>query len=183
MLHGPCTRATIRVIIPGMADPTTVDQGKKKVPPPARGAETSPHPDSGLVVLAIGGDPIVGHALVLLLRNSRYDVKFLAAPSLREPGALEGIRLLLLTPALNSRYQEALSEALENEPDGTAKIPTLKLVASSGGGQVGGAQEELEHAVPWPCNTEELKQQIEAILFGGSRVDQAPGGNLPTTTS
>ena len=164
-----------------MPDPTTAYGGKKKVSPPVRGIETDPHPDSGPVVLAICGDPVVGRALVLLLRNSSYDVRYLAAPFLRRSGALENIRLLLLTPVLDSRCQKALSEALENNPDGTRKLWTLKPVASTGGEQERGAPREPEHTIPWPCTTEELKQRIEAILFVDRGVGQAPRGDPKTT--
>src|SRR3712207_7176939 len=49
-------------------------------------------------VLAICGDPVVGRALTLLLQSSLYEVRFLPVSALSEPGALEGVRLVLLAP-------------------------------------------------------------------------------------
>ena len=50
------------------------------------------------MVVAICGEPVVGRTLALLLGGSNYDARFLTASSLGEPGSLEGVRLLVLTP-------------------------------------------------------------------------------------
>ena len=50
---------------------------------------------------AVCGDPVVGQALVLLLRDHRFDVRFLSATDLDEPGALSDVGVLLLAPISN----------------------------------------------------------------------------------
>jgi len=113
--------------------------------------------------LAVCGEPAVGRALVLLLRGSGYDARFLPASSLDASGALASVRLLLLAPGLGSSRRGALSKVLENVSDGTAKMPVLRLVASPEEARERG--EAPERVVLWPCSTEELKRRIEAALL------------------
>ena len=120
---------------------------------------------SGPIALAIWGDPVVGQALVLLLRSSGYEARFLPSSSLNEPGVLEDVRLLVLTPTpkLSTKQREAslasLSDVLE-----TAKIPVLELTTLSEDPREGGARDESWYPVLWPCAIEKLEQQIEAAL-------------------
>ncbi len=134
-------------------------------------AEVSRYPGSAPVALGVCGDPVIGRALVLLIQSFRYDARFLPVSSLREPGALEGIRLLLLTEVSSPGCREALLASLENIASGAAEIPILKLVTSSEGTRDGAASVELRGVVPWPCSIEELEHRIEAALLGGSRRD------------
>jgi hypothetical protein len=125
----------------------------------------SARPTSSPVSIAVCGELVVGRALVLLLQDTHYDVKFFPAASLGEPGALEGIRLLLLTPVLGwtAGNHESLLTALE---DGVvaAGIPVLELVVSSERTQDAGARVESLQPVPWPCSTEALKRRIATTL-------------------
>jgi hypothetical protein len=122
-------------------------------------------PLSAPVSIAVCGESVVGRALVLLLKDSYYDVKFLPAASLREPGSLEGIRLLVLTPTpeWSSGNHEYLLTALEDDVV-AADIPILELVTSPERRQDAGARVESRQRVLWPCSTEELKRRIETIL-------------------
>ena len=124
--------------------------------------------------LAVFGDPIVGRALVLLLRGYRYEARFLPASSssssIEMSGLLEDILLVLVTPtrSLSAGQRENLLASLKKKA-GTMHIPILELVepSSSGGtrdGEEGWAGGELKRAVPWPCGTEELVRRIEAAL-------------------
>ena len=114
--------------------------------------------------LAVCGDPVVGRALALLLRGPRYDARFLPVSSLNEPGVLEDVRLLLLTPTPESSvgYHETLVASLRDEA-AAAKIPIMELVVSPEKTRNGKAQDD--RLVPWPCRTEELKRRIEAVLL------------------
>lgn len=116
------------------------------------------------MAVAVCGDPVVGRALVLLLGGPRYDVSFVPDSSLVEPGALEGIELVLLTPTweLNGEGRDALLASLRNAP-GAAATPILEL--TSGGTQNGEVRVGTEHSVPWPCSTEELERRIQAALL------------------
>ena len=94
------------------------------------------------------------------------DVKFFPAASLREPGSLEGIRLLLLTPTQgwSTDYRESLLEALEDDAV-AADLPILELVTSPGRTKDAGDRVESRQRVLWPCSTEGLKQRIATTLY------------------
>lgn len=146
-----------RVIISAM------DDDREHRAPPSRGADSAARPDyTAPVSLAVCGEPVVGRTLVLLLQGPRYDARFLDASALSEPGALEGVRVVLLTPSFSSTWREVLAAALEDAPGGGARIAVLKLAATP--------EETVgpEHEVPWPCSTAELKRRIEAALLAGS---------------
>ena len=123
------------------------------------------------MVVAVCGDPVVGRALVLLLRGSVYDARFLSTSSLGEPASLEGVRLLLLTPTreLDGEGHEALWASLR-DASGAVGAPILELT-SSREARNGEARAGLEHSVPWPCSTEELERRIQAALLAD------PGGS------
>jgi hypothetical protein len=128
----------------------------------------------GYIAVGVCGDLVVGRALVLLLRGSGYDARFLPASNFGEPGALEGVRILLLTPVseLSTARRKALLAFLKDAP-GIAEIPILELATTSKGIREGGALDKLEHLVPWPCSTEKLEQRIEATLLANPRADLA----------
>jgi hypothetical protein len=115
---------------------------------------------------------------VLLLGSSRYDVRFLPASSLSEPGSLEGVRLLLLAPTweLNTERREELLASLRGA-SGAAEAPILELTSSVGESRNGEVRVEPEHMVPWPCSTEELERRIQAALFA-----DAEGLRRPATS-
>jgi hypothetical protein len=118
------------------------------------------------IALAVSGDSVIGRILALLLRGSGYDARFLPDSSLDEPGALEGVRLLLLTPTpqLSTERRETLLAPLRGTP-GATKMPVLELVyLFSKEAREERARDERWHTVPWPCRIEELERRIEAIL-------------------
>jgi hypothetical protein len=128
-----------------------------------KGIKDTFYRDSRPIALSRWGDPLVDNALVLLLRGSGYDVRVLPASSLNEPRALEGIRLLLLTPprpTLSPQQREGLLTALRDTMRDT-RIPVLELTTSSSKTREE-ARDGLWHMVPWPCRIEELEQRIEA---------------------
>jgi hypothetical protein len=124
----------------------------------------------GCIAIGVCGDPVVGRALVLLLQGSGYDARFLPASGDVKLGALEGARLLLLTPIseLGAQRRKALLAFLNDAP-GIAKIPIVELATTSKGIRVGGGLDESKYVVPWPCSTKELEQRIEAILLTNPR--------------
>jgi hypothetical protein len=134
--------------------------------------------------LAVCGDPVVGWALVLLLQEPHYDVKFLPISSSNEPGVLEGVQLLLLAPMpeLSIGYHEALLASLRDEA-AAAKIPILELVVSPEKTRGGKAQDNrFVQAVPWPCRIEELKRRVEAVLLATtSRASRTAARQGPRT--
>ncbi len=120
------------------------------------------------IVVAVCGDPVVGRALVLLLQGPRYDARFVPTPALSEPGALEGVQLVLLTPTweLNGESRDALLASLRGAL-GAAEAPILELT-SSGGAPNGEARVGPEHTVPWPCSPAELERRIHTALRAAS---------------
>jgi hypothetical protein len=131
---------------------------------------------SGPIVLAVLGNPVAGRALALLLRGPGYDARFLPASSLSEPGSLQDVGLLLLTPMWesNAERREALLASLRGA-SGSAETPILELTTSSKASRNGGARVQPEHMVPWPCSPEELERRIQtALLAGPGRADDPP---------
>jgi hypothetical protein len=120
----------------------------------------------GSIALTILGDPVVGRALMLLLRGSGYDAKFVTASSSSQQLTLKGSDLLLLTPTpeLSVERREALV-ALLRERTSTAKMQVLELATPLSQETPKGAMEGAGwHYVPWPCGIEELEGSIEATL-------------------
>jgi DNA-binding response OmpR family regulator len=149
---------------------------------PRQPTEEPHRPASAPIILAICGDPVVGRALVLLLRGARYDARFLPTSSLSEPGALEGVQLVLLTPAweLNVERREVHLTTLRSA-SGPAEAPILELTTSPGEGtRNGAARVGSEHTVAWPCSTEELERRIEAALL--TRPGESSGPVGPATS-
>ena len=123
---------------------------------------------SASITLAVCGDPIICRALVLLLQDFSYYVKFLPASYFGEPGSLEDVQILLLTPERNTERREATLASLERRAD-MAAIPTLELVAAFEGRRERRRKPAwLQRKVPWPCSTDELKRYIEAALSDDS---------------
>jgi hypothetical protein len=121
----------------------------------------------GSIALSILGDPVVGRALMLLLRGSGYEAKFLPSSSLlSQQLPLKGSDLLLLTPTpeLSVERREALV-ALLRERTSSAKLQVLELATPLSQETPKGAMEGAWwHYVPWPCGIEELEGSIEATL-------------------
>jgi hypothetical protein len=115
--------------------------------------------------LALLGDPVIGRALVLLLRSSGYKASFLPTSSLDKPEALEDVRLVLLAPAPGPSIQNREAQlASLRDMSQAAKVPVLELVETPKEKPEGPAREGSWHMVLWPCGIDELERRIEAIL-------------------
>jgi hypothetical protein len=124
---------------------------------------------SGPVALTVWGDPVVGQALVLLLRGAGYEANFLPASLSGKPISLKGSQLLVLTPTpqlSTGKRDTLLASFLENTPS-AAEIPVLELtILPSRETREGKAPNESSwHEVPWPCRINELEQWIETALY------------------
>jgi chromosome segregation and condensation protein ScpB len=129
---------------------------------------------SGPSSIVISGDPLESRSLALLLQNSGYQAKFLLIASLNDPGALEDVQLLVLTPTwavLSTEEHKALLSSLEEMPRDTGLIVMELITLSEERHTEEGAQEERpsHKKVPWPCGIDELEQRIEAALRTGAR--------------
>ena len=127
----------------------------------ARGVADTRRAGSLQVSLVVCSDPVIGRALALVLRGSRYDARFLPLYPPGESGSLEGVQLLLLGPApqLSAGRREALLTLLKHEA-AAAGATVLELVPAHGGEARAGSGRK----VTWPCSLEELKRRIEEAL-------------------
>jgi hypothetical protein len=121
-------------------------------------------------VVVFDGDPVVGRALELLLRDNGRNTKFLDKRSLKRPGALEGVRVILLAPGWSAESRRTVLTMIENDAPATARrIKVLEI-----GAPPESPRTEPGHHVPWPCRTEDLKRHVDAVLLAKSvKVDGA----------
>ena len=135
------------------------------------------------MALAISGDPVVGRLLVLLLEDSGHKVGFLPRASLNEPGALEGVRLLILTPTpdLTDERRAALLASLMDTQEATG-LTVMELVTLPEEMRREEPREELPddswHRVPWPTGIAELKRRIEAALLANPDPGADPAAKI-----
>jgi hypothetical protein len=116
--------------------------------------------------VVISGDTLGSRILALLLQDSSYQAKFCALASLNEPGVLEDVQLLVLTPtheALGPEDRKALLASLK-EMTREMELTVIELVSLSEERREEEAQELATHKVFWPCNIDKLERQIEAVL-------------------
>jgi hypothetical protein len=110
------------------------------------------------VVVVVGEDSIVGHALALLLRGSGYDARFEPFNAFDVNRACAEAGLVLLAPGLDGRDGNAVLSSVVaacSESD----LPVLELASATS------HRTSRKHAyVPWPCRTEELERQIGNVL-------------------
>jgi hypothetical protein len=87
------------MIVATMVDASTADEAAWPAYDVKRARGAAPAP----VAIAVFGD--------LILPGPRYDARFVHASSFGEPGALEGIRLMILAPTshLNHRQRETVT--------------------------------------------------------------------------
>ena len=127
---------------------------------------------SGVVV---SGDPLGSRILALLLRDSGYRAEFLPIPSLNDPGALEDVQVLVLTPTwalLSIEERKALVASLREmtRDRGLIVIELISLSEERRAEEGDGAQELPSHEkVLWPYRIDELEQRIEAALRTAAR--------------
>ena len=126
--------------------------------------------------MVVSGDPFGSRILALLLRGSGYRAEFLPVWSLNEPGALEDVQLLVLTPTwalLSTEERKALLASLSQMTRDTGLI-VIELITLSeerrAEEEEEGPQELQSHKkVLWPCRIDELEQRIGAALRTGAR--------------
>lgn len=122
------------------------------------------HDASAATTVAIlGGDPVVGRTLELMLQITGYNARFLNGSFADKPAELpDEVRLVILTPGLNQKGRERFLNSMQDTP-APKKVPVLQLVRAS-------EREQTKQAgyVLWPCRAKDLRQEIEAVLLAGS---------------
>lgn len=128
---------------------------------------------SGPRGMVVSGDPFGSRILALLLRDSGYRAEFLPIWSLNEPGTLEDVQLLVLTPTwvlLSTEERKALVASLSQMTRDTGLIVIELITLSEERRTEEEAQALQSHKkVPWPCRIDELEQRIEAALRTAAR--------------
>ena len=128
--------------------------------------------------MVVSGDTFGSRILALLLRDSGCRAKSLAISSLTEPGALEDVQVLVLTPTwalLSTEEHDALLVSLREMTKDMGLI-VMELISLSEERRAE-QEEEQEEAqelpshkkVLWPCGIDELEQRIEAALRTAAR--------------
>jgi hypothetical protein len=111
-------------------------------------------------VAIIGGDPVIGVALEILLQAAGYHTRFLSEPEADELGGLlADSQLLVVAPTLGAERRRALL-SIVSSPATSMKIPVLELLPADAEQRLRGGNVLL-----WPCSTEELRLAIEAALL------------------
>ncbi len=111
-------------------------------------------------VTIIGGDPVVGEALEVLLQTTGCRARFLPESMMDELGGLlADSQLLVVAPTMSAERRKDLLERMSS-PTTPVNIPVLELLPANGGQHLPG-----EHTVLWPCSGQELKRAIDALLL------------------
>jgi len=130
-----------------------------------------PNPSSTTVAI-VGGDPLVGYALELMLLSAGYGARFMRGSSIEvEANPFDRAHLVLIGPRSNDADRKALLNHLHSssvtEKSPKARIPVLELVAAPNGVRVEG-EGLATRRILWPCPVPDLKREIEAALLDNS---------------
>jgi len=121
---------------------------------------TGQEPPTTIAIL--GGNPVVGGALSVLLEGSGYQtIPLDSYPTGIVDELLDGADLLLLTPRLDEGVREAFLGAMGKSTPQKANIPVITLTTAV----QERPQDEGVQSVPWPCATRVLVERIEAALL------------------
>jgi hypothetical protein len=114
-------------------------------------------------IAILGTDTLGEDILARLLREEGYATRLIEAhpTGLVDDELLEGVDVVLLSPALDAEVREALLEAMRSTPK-TAAIPVLPLSAALRLALL----DELSASASWRSLFEELVGQIRAALAG-----------------
>jgi hypothetical protein len=117
-------------------------------------------PETRTTVAILGGNPLVGRALELLLESAGYGVRLLEEPeAFEDPDLLAGVDVLLLGRGVSDERREEFLGAMASTLE-TATIPVLALSPGPAGALA--AEDRL---VPWPGRVEDLAREIDAVLL------------------
>ncbi len=121
------------------------------------------HPEPTTTIAILGCDTVVGRSLCVLLESSGYKTTLLDSdPTGVVDELLEGAHLLLLTPRVDQGVREAFLGAMGKRVPQKAEMPVIALHTA--------LEEDLPEkegviSVPWPCETKDLVDHIEAALL------------------
>jgi hypothetical protein len=129
--------------------------------------------DQPTTIAILGCDTVVGRALSVLLEGSGYKTILLNSyPTGVVDELLEDAHLLILTPRVDEGVREAFLGAMGKRVPQKAEMPVIALHTA--------LEEELPEKeegvirVPWPCETKDLVERIEAALLDAPAASSAP---------
>jgi len=125
-------------------------------------------------IAILGCDTVVGRSLSVLLESHAYNTVLLDShPTGIVDELLDGAHLLILTPRVDQGVREAFLGAMGKSTPQKAEMPVIALHTA--------VEEDLPEKqgvirVPWPCETKDLVEQIEAALL------DVPAASTSSTT-
>jgi hypothetical protein len=123
------------------------------------------HPEPTTTIAILGCDTVVGHSLSVLLESHGYNTVLLDShPTGIVDELLEGAHLLILTPRVDQGVREAFLGAMGKSTPQKADMPVIAL-SSTTATKENPPEEERVIRVPWPCETKDLVDHIEAALL------------------
>jgi hypothetical protein len=129
------------------------------------------HPQPTTIAI-LGCDTVVGSSLSALLEGSGYRTILLDShPTGIVDELLEGAHLLILTPRVDRGVREAFLGAMGKSTPQKADMPVIALHTAL---EEDLPEEEGVICVPWPCETKDLVDHIEAALLDAQAASSAP---------
>ena len=129
------------------------------------------HPQSKTIAI-LGCDTVVGSSLSVLLESHGYNTVLLDShPTGIVDELLDGAHLLILTPRVDQGVREAFLGAMGKSTPQRAAMPVIALHTAL---EEDLPEEEGVISVPWPCETKDLVDHIEAALLGAPAASSAP---------
>jgi hypothetical protein len=131
------------------------------------------HPQPPTIAI-LGCDTVVGRSLCVLLEGSGYQTTLLDShPTGVVDELLEGAHLLILTPRVDQGVREAFVGAMGKRVPQKAEMPVIALHTAL---EEDRPEKKGVISVPWPCETKDLVDHIEAALL------DAPAPSTTSTT-
>jgi hypothetical protein len=133
------------------------------------------HPQPPTTIAILGCDTVVGRSLSVLLESAGYKTTLLDShPTGVVDELLEGAHLLILTPRVDQGVREAFLGAIGKRVPQKADMPVMALHTA--------LEEDLPEkegviSVPWPCETKDLVERIEAALLDMPTASRASTGD------
>jgi hypothetical protein len=119
------------------------------------------HPQPPTIAI-LGCDTVVGRSLCVLLEGSGYQTTLLDShPTGVVDELLEGAHLLILTPRVDQGVREAFVGAMGKRVPQKAEMPVIALHTAL---EEDRPEKKGVISVPWPCETKDLVERIEAAL-------------------
>jgi hypothetical protein len=130
------------------------------------------HPEPTTTIAILGCDTVVGRSLSVLLEGSGYQTTLLdSRPTGVVDELLEGANLLILTPRVDQGVREAFLGAMGKRVPQKAEMPVIALYTTL---EDDLPEEEGVISVPWPCETKDLVDHIEAALLDVPAASTSP---------